>query len=956
MLNRVLQFSLMLVFVLSSFSHFSNQMETLHSENEIYKTGTGSIEGDAWLSIDLISWQVNSSVIWDADDTLFDPQFYLCIDIDGDTDGISPECVWTEIWYDTIDLENSWNVTFDLPESFEFINITIECWDNDELSDEWNDGPDACDMNGLDDEWKFFIEINSTSAETYQFNGSGYGDSNSQGSKGDGNISVRVDLVHLQDSDGDGIADEFDDCNQTPPGREVSMDGCWWMEGDIDHDGIVNPMDYCNGLNGDCKISGQYIIQGDTLRGVSWFDIDGEIITLSRGENNVFRALNETGHETNVRTSGYGEWKFGGSISQQTIGFSPDSNYFFMFQDTGSQHNPCSLNLNKINSTGFTESLYVASYGSKCSIALFAQEKLYVWFESGEIGYYEHVELLDYVSGITAIVPSFNQVHTLEDATGSSVTLSGINPSQNLILFRYSTSNSGGSSSMMLDVSDDTVSSLQFDIQNWEDRTGFLSDRHFIDGELIYDLISGSSSTLQTSNTAYHPGDYPVLTTPGEGSGVYTLMNPVEDIESKIIDCYAQCNELNSIAVSPDGSKILVGSDWYETEYEGVPFFVGYADYDLDGIPHTIDICENTTQGMSVNDVGCAENQKDDDSDGVLNSADMCPNTSANLQIDETGCAQYQLDDDIDGVANDIDVCPNSPGGETVDLSGCSSSQIDIDEDGIYDSQDNCPSTPSNTTVDSTGCAPNDVVDLDSDGDGVRDSVDACPNSATGIIVDSTGCETSGDVQGSDDNLNTEDFSGLLYVLVGLVVVVVIIATIFLGIAVASDGIISAVSGGVKSIISYRRENRRTYSSVGNQRSALQGESNLELRNVVSELERQRRQSEHEINQLKQQQNQLSSASEIKAMQREMEALQQRVADAEQAKLQLQNEIEQVKVQKDESVKMQDSVVGGDMVASGGQKIESQTNVTGTDPEAIARIIFEAQEKERERLRKERNE
>ena len=52
---------------------------------------------------------------------------------------------------------------------------------------------------------------------------------------------------------------------------------------------------------------------------------------------------------------------------------------------------------------------------------------------------------------------------------------------------------------------------------------------------------------------------------------------------------------------------------------------------------------------------------------------------------------------------------------------------------------------------------------------------------------------------------------------------------------------------------------------------------------------------------------------------------------------------------------MQDSVIGGDVVALGGHKIESQTNVMGTDPEAIARIIFEAQEKEHERLRRERN-
>ncbi len=100
------------------------------------------------------------------------------------------------------------------------------------------------------------------------------------------------------------------------------------------------------------------------------------------------------------------------------------------------------------------------------------------------------------------------------------------------------------------------------------------------------------------------------------------------------------------------------------------------------------------------------------------------------------------------------------------------------------------------------------------------------------------------------------------------------------------------------------------------------------------------------MNRIRQQQiTQQSSAAEIAAMQQEMQMLQQKIADSNQAKLQLQNEIEQVKSQKDSIIKMQDSVVGGDVVTSGGQKIETQTNVIGTDPEAIARIIFEAQER-----------
>lgn len=882
-----------------------------------YSTGMQTNSSDIWINLSLLTWQADSEVDWDADGTDFDPQFRICFDVDGETDGISEVCEFTQIWQDSSFLSSSLNLSFDIPEEFSTVLFTIECYDNDDESDEWNDGPDACDLNELDNAWKLLIEINSTSAGTYEFNGSGYGDSNSQGSKGDGNISFMAEVVHYEDSDGDGIADKFDDCNQTPSGRQVSTDGCWWMEGDIDDDGILNPVDHCNGLIGDCKISGQYIIQGDTRRGVSWFDIDGEIITLSRGENNVFRALNETGHETNVRTSGYGVWKFGESVSQQTIGFSPDSNYFFMFQNTGSQHNPCSLNLNRINSTGFSESLYVASYGSQCSIALFAQEKLYVWFGSGEIGYYNHVDLLDYVSGITAIVPSFNLVHTLEDATGQGMYLSGINPSQNLILFRYTTS-TNVHSSMMLDVSDDTVSSLQFDIQNWEDRTGFLSDRHFIDGELIYDLISGSSSTLETSNTAYHPGDYPILTI-SEGSGVYSLVNPSTNIESKIIDCYEHCNDLGSIAVSPDGSRILVGSDWYETEYEGVPFFVGYADYDFDGIPYTIDICENTTQGMSVNAVGCAENQKDDDSDGVLNSIDNCPGTVSNLLVDESGCAQYQLDDDFDGVANDLDVCPNSPSGKTVDLSGCSSSQVDTDGDGIYDSQDNCPSTPPETTVDSTGCAPDDVVDLDSDEDGIRDSIDTCPDSASGIVVDSSGCETSGDVKDESTNLESDD-SGMMFESLCILSLVICIGFYIL----------------YNRSLEFGDDNSDDLSYDSDWYAEPE---NSDFSDILGYLEQQSSESERELSNLRQQLAEESTASEVAQMQKEMQALKQRVIESEQAKLELKQEIEEVRIQTDESINIRDSAIDGDVVSSGGQKIESQTNIAGIDSDTLEKIL-----------------
>ena len=463
---------------------------------------------------------------------------------------------------------------------------------------------------------------------------------------------------------------------------------------------------------------------------------------------------------------------------------------------------------------------------------------------------------------------------------------------------------------------------------------------------------------------------------------------------------------VKGIHVSKNGLRVVAV---FETNSNNHWVKVFERDADSDGVTDTKDMCPLVAGEF----LGCLEEFFDTDEDGVNDKDDQCPGTQIGINVDSTGCALNQLDSDGDGISDATDQCPNTPAGDSVGLTGCSGSQVDSDGDGIYDSQDNCPSTPSSTTVDSTGCAPNDVVDLDSDGDGVRDSIDTCPNSATGIIVDSTGCETSGDVQEVEDEVSTDDSSDALYGFIGLLVVV---------------GIIAAAVAGIKSLSSSSEDDYdwdyESYSPVSNQTTpTLQSEPNLELQNIVAELERQRLQSKREIEQLRRQQSQHSSTSEIAAMKREMQLLQQRVADTEQAKLQLQNEveqvasaseienmqremqllqerfadseqaklqlqreIEQVKIQKDESISMQDSVVGGDMVASGatkidrqtnefhstvgiqdsaftgdaitsgGQKIESQTNVMGTDPEAIARIIFEAQEKERERMRKERNE
>ena len=135
---------------------------------------------DFWLLVELNSWSANESVDWDADGSDIDPQFQICLDVHLDLDNIIEHCVWTDIWQDEPTLFTAWNYSHDIPNHFEQIDISIACWDNDDISDEWNDGDDICDLNSNDDSWKMTYQINSSEFSTENITGSGFGDNNSQ--------------------------------------------------------------------------------------------------------------------------------------------------------------------------------------------------------------------------------------------------------------------------------------------------------------------------------------------------------------------------------------------------------------------------------------------------------------------------------------------------------------------------------------------------------------------------------------------------------------------------------------------------------------------------------------------------------------------------------------------------------------------------------------------------------
>jgi len=737
------------------------------------------------------------------------------------------------------------------------------------------------------------------------------------------------------DADNDGIFDIFDECLGTESGIEVDDAGCWWGQFDDDNDGIHNADDACPKWPGtECLSPVNWVLRQsltDSTGGVREvvFSPDGSIIAAASDNTSVrifdsftgelIRILDQptswvssvafsndgsllaaggSGYPPVVHIWDTSDWTEIQALADHTqtvrsVAFSPDDNMLASGTEDGQ------IVIWDVSDWSVSRKINASNFGAR-SVTFSPSGTLLA------VGFYEGMVKIWNTS-------NWDQIQTIILGGGGSDASVRFSPKGEFL------------AAGVTGTTDSTVSLL--DTSNWE--------------------VTLQYSTIDSVNSvAFSP--YGNLLAIGTGNYTYNPEGPrhitttIWNFESgQSVEFRWNQARIQSVAFSPDGSMLISAS-----KHTDSTIHILEGDLDQDGIADTSDSCPNTPLGISINSNGCSLEQTDSDGDGVYDHQDKCNGTASGAIVDSIGCASTQIDSDGDGISDATDQCPNTPNSESVGLIGCSGSQVDTDEDGIYDSQDNCPNTPPSTIVDATGCAPNDVVDLDSDGDGVRDSVDACPNSATGIIVDSTGCETSGDVQEVEDDVSADDSSDALYGFIGLLVVI---------------GIIAAAVAGIKSLTSSSNDSNDwdfgSYSSVSrNTNQTPQHEPNLELQNIIAELERQRIQSEREMNQLRQQQTQQSSASEIAAMQQEMRVLQQRVADSEQAKMQLQNEIELVKSQKDESINMQDSMVGGDMIASGSQKIESQTNVMGTDPEAIARIIFEAQEKERERLRKERNE
>ena len=220
-------------------------------------------ENDAWLNIELISWEANQSIEWDNNGGLPDPQFRICIEADSE----SVDCINTPTWDDQYSLSNVWNYSIDIPDESNILKITIECEDNDALND------DECDMNNDIAEWKLFYEYNWSSNPVVEYSSSGNEDETNNWKDAASNWTFKIggfgdedndgvqDLQDIcpgfddsndfdndgtpdgcdEDDDGDGTLDEDDLCPNTPLGAIVD----WGCPMDSDEDGVYDGLDLC---------------------------------------------------------------------------------------------------------------------------------------------------------------------------------------------------------------------------------------------------------------------------------------------------------------------------------------------------------------------------------------------------------------------------------------------------------------------------------------------------------------------------------------------------------------------------------------------------------------------------------------------------------------------------------------------------------------------------------------
>ena len=135
---------------------------------------------------------------------------------------------------------------------------------------------------------------------------------------------------------------------------------------------------------------------------------------------------------------------------------------------------------------------------------------------------------------------------------------------------------------------------------------------------LDIDIVPLNGGKVSPLSGTYNVGDTIVLT--AVANEYYTFNEWLEDSLVSLTDPYKCC-----LTLILDGQKNITAT------------FV-LTDTDNDNISDKFDLCDDTPEGLIVDQNGCAAVQRDTDEDGVNDAIDICANTPANENVDENGC------------------------------------------------------------------------------------------------------------------------------------------------------------------------------------------------------------------------------------------------------------------------------------------------------------------------------
>ena len=499
------------------------------------------------------------------------------------------------------------------------------------------------------------------------------------------------------DIDFDGVEDDKDECPYTPFGEEVDEKGCSYSQLDDDQDGVANYFDFCPDTPAESEVDafGCSTAEGSYTESstVIYYDSDFDGITDDIDEcpsTPYGQAVDEKGCSRS-ETSAEGITFVPDDAFEQAL---IDLGYDDVLDDVVITENIAGIDiLNLSESTGgkIKDLMGIENFTALRQLYAYNHEIYYI-----DISRNQNLEVLSVGNNNLTFIdisnnPSLQMLHIPNN------NIYGIDISNNLALDD-------------LDFSNNYIGYL--DLSNHPLLVRLLLDNCGID----YIDVSAINNLQEFS----------------------ILNNPVGCI--RVTE-----EQLNNI---PEGwQKGSEASYVIDCEYEQVSYD---GDTDQDGVEDIFDFCPDTPPSQIVDEFGCAIVDQDGDLDGIPDTIDNCPDTEAGSLVDVFGCAITETDSDFDGVPNSIDLCPDSLAGIAVDEFGCSAQQkedltneADDDQDGIINVLDRCPETPQGTVVNATGCTneeANQQQQLDEDFDGISDEEDLCPGTEIGVIVNEFGC------------------------------------------------------------------------------------------------------------------------------------------------------------------------------------------------------------------------